>query len=93
MSQLTQDTEKNNNKNKLEQMSQDKLSQNVDETEMEQDNKEDSENECVICLDGKNDHVVVPCGHQCLCKDCGHTVKQCPICRVDIISVMKIFKC
>mmetsp|Transcript_23995 Transcript_23995/g.51017 ORF Transcript_23995/g.51017 Transcript_23995/m.51017 type:complete len:224 (+) Transcript_23995:282-953(+) len=29
---------------------------------------------CVICLENKADHVVIPCGHQCLCGDCAKKV-------------------
>ena len=29
---------------------------------------------CVICLENEADHVVIPCGHQCLCGDCAKKV-------------------
>jgi len=48
--------------------------------------------QCVICLEGdaetvkKSFPVLVPCGHQCVCKGCCKTLKsgsvfKCPICR------------
>lgn len=50
---------------------------------------------CVICLDGKPNHVLVPCGHLCLCQGCKSNYNQfnsiCPICRVKIQSIIKIF--
>lgn len=44
---------------------------------------------CVVCLDKPKDHVLVPCGHVCLCKTC--TVPKCPICRHAVRMKMKIF--
>ena len=39
--------------------------------------------ECVICLCVEHEVVVVPCGHYCMCKDCGDRLrdKKCPMCR------------
>lgn len=32
-------------------------------------------NSCVICMTKPSDHIVVPCGHQCVCEDCAKSVK------------------
>lgn len=54
--------------------------------------------ECVICLTQKKDHVFIPCGHQCLCGPCATRFKRqarhqiCPICRVRIREIMKVYK-
>jgi hypothetical protein len=40
-----------------------------------------SESNCVICLENPNTHALLPCGHQCLCKNCVlRNIKKCPIC-------------
>lgn len=45
---------------------------------------------CVICLEASRTHVVVPCGHLCLCERCA-VVKECPLCRASAQMVMKVF--
>jgi hypothetical protein len=48
---------------------------------------------CVICLEGERNHAIVPCGHVILCDECSrqHTLRHCPMCRVRIQSLLKIF--
>jgi len=52
---------------------------------------------CVVCLDARSDHVVVPCMHLCLCGDCAPFYKQqqgnlaCPKCRSKVETAMKVF--
>lgn len=54
---------------------------------------EGSDDSCIICWSGKATHVVVPCGHQAYCSDCvPKTLADCPICRVPMTSVIKLFK-
>lgn len=50
--------------------------------------------ECVTCMDKPATHVVLGCGHLCLCKDCTVTIMQgeyasqkCPYCRQDFHGV------
>ena len=50
--------------------------------------------ECVTCMDKPATHVVVGCGHICLCKDCTDTIMQgeyasqrCPYCRQEFHGV------
>ena len=31
---------------------------------------------CVICLDAAMDSIFYPCGHQCVCQDCGNQFMQ-----------------
>lgn len=48
---------------------------------------------CVICMDATSTHVVVPCGHVCLCETCAaldHD-RSCPFCRAEITSIIRIF--
>ena len=54
--------------------------------------REPSNDLCVICMDEKATHAIVPCGHQCLCLDCAGLVDKCPMCRVAKQSVIKIFR-
>jgi len=51
------------------------------------------EEACVICMIGKRSHVLIPCGHLCLCETCADRVKfdKCPICRTHISQVVKTF--
>jgi hypothetical protein len=53
--------------------------------------------DCSICQNNKSNYVIVPCGHVCLCQDCisnkAHEKIQnkCPICRIDISTITKLF--
>jgi len=48
---------------------------------------------CVVCLDNDATHAIVPCGHLCVCAECGDPTKlyNCPMCRGRIGQFMKIF--
>ena len=52
--------------------------------------------ECVICTDAVADHVLVPCGHKCVCPDCAELLniqsQPCPICRAEIRSAIKVYE-
>jgi len=52
--------------------------------------------ECVICTDNETTHIVIPCGHKCLCEECSKSfpmqMMKCPMCRVDIESVIRVFE-
>jgi hypothetical protein len=53
---------------------------------------------CAICLEGKIDHVFIPCGHMCSCEGCSNAIMnpgtvnayrkwggaECPICTKKI---------
>ena len=47
--------------------------------------------ECVVCLDAEATHVIVPCGHICLCADCTNDLKACPLCRMPLVQTMRIY--
>ena len=47
--------------------------------------------ECVVCLDAEATHVVVPCGHICLCGDCTQNLPHCPLCRTVVLQTMRVF--
>ena len=53
-------------------------------------NKDD---ECVICWNATATHVVVPCGHLCMCPDCvPKELNSCPVCRGPMAHVMKVYR-
>ena len=50
---------------------------------------------CAICMDGRSNHAMIPCGHVCTCSmACARTCgSNCPICRESIVAVYPIFIC
>ena len=58
------------------------------------DNEDDSKL-CIVCLDGDRDHIIIPCGHICVCKTCKKLYETdnatCPMCRVKVEKVIKTF--
>eukprot|EP01084_Bolivina_argentea_P116614 207170_1 len=59
------------------------------------DEENNKERKCIICLDGKSDHILIPCGHICVCIECKESYNDnnatCPICRGKVTSVIKTF--
>ena len=47
--------------------------------------------ECVVCLEAKMTHIVVPCGHYCLCEECAWGLTLCPMCRAPIKQTLRVF--
>ncbi|TMW63557.1 hypothetical protein Poli38472_002498 [Pythium oligandrum] len=62
----------------------------------DQDNESKGGGECVICFDGPQSAVCVPCGHNAICMDCAQellrSTKLCPVCRVQVREVVKIYR-
>ena len=53
---------------------------------------------CVVCLSKEIEWILVPCGHKCVCQDCGRIIKErdkkCPICKQEIIGALdKVIDC
>lgn len=52
--------------------------------------------ECVICFDGPQAAVCVPCGHNALCMTCAEeildTTCECPVCRHPIRELIKLYR-
>lgn len=51
---------------------------------------------CVVCWASPKTHAFVPCGHRCVCADCGNAVvaqahAACPLCRTVAEGVLQIF--
>jgi hypothetical protein len=56
----------------------------------------DEQSECAMCLDAPEDHIITPCGNQCVCGACAEKLKRvrspaCPICREPINATFKVF--
>jgi hypothetical protein len=54
------------------------------------------ESMCVMCLDAPMDHIIIPCGHQCVCGACAEALKReahpaCPLCREPIVITTKVY--
>ena len=51
---------------------------------------------CTICFDAPKDHILTPCGHQCVCGACAAKLRDtktaCPICRTAIRETLKVFR-
>ena len=50
--------------------------------------------ECVVCMDGVADHIILKCMHLCLCKKCVPGVLgqgKCPKCRAPAVDILKTF--
>ena len=49
---------------------------------------DDAEKECLVCLTEEKNTVIMPCGHMCVCLECGNGLVKakhtCPICRSNI---------
>jgi hypothetical protein len=57
---------------------------------------QDEETLCVLCMDAPKDHMIAPCGHQCVCEACAEKLKKarhalCPFCRTPINATFKVF--
>jgi hypothetical protein len=55
----------------------------------------EASHECVICMDQPKSHIIVPCGHQCVCQACAERLTEegetCPICRVAVTMIMAVY--
>ena len=47
--------------------------------------------ECVVCMDEEKTHVILPCGHYCVCAKCLATLTQCPVCRKEIQQTVRCY--
>ena len=59
--------------------------------------QDENDPNCVICLDKPKDSCFYPCGHQCLCFECGERFRKearhqvCPICRNRVKDIIKVY--
>ena len=52
---------------------------------------------CVICMDELKTHILIPCGHQCVCAACSDRLaesssRNCPVCRREVDLAVQVFK-
>jgi len=52
---------------------------------------------CVVCMDAPKLHIILPCGHQCVCEACAQQLTQttspsCPVCRTPIRETTRVYK-
>eukprot|EP00656_Telonema_subtile_P038781 TRINITY_DN4395_c0_g1_i5.p1 TRINITY_DN4395_c0_g1~~TRINITY_DN4395_c0_g1_i5.p1 ORF type:complete len:515 (-),score=99.07 TRINITY_DN4395_c0_g1_i5:211-1755(-) len=56
---------------------------------------EGADRECVVCVDESALYCLYPCGHQCVCEECGQMLLQgghvCPMCRFEIKDVVRVW--
>lgn len=53
---------------------------------------EDDSSLCVVCITNARSHVIIPCGHMCLCQDCMPAIcGSCPMCRGPATSIMRVY--
>eukprot|EP01084_Bolivina_argentea_P048212 88838_1 len=43
---------------------------NIDDEMEEREEENDDSKLCIVCLDGNRDHIIIPCGHICICDNC-----------------------
>lgn len=51
----------------------------------------ESNAECVICMDQKCALIFLDCGHVCCCDACSATLTLCPLCRAQILRKVKLY--
>lgn len=57
----------------------------------------DNSKMCVVCWDHAVSHVLIPCGHPCLCNFCANRQglaklkSKCPVCRTKIRNVIRLY--
>ncbi len=62
--------------------------------------------QCVVCLERPKTHIILPCGHKCLCAQCaadeyapeedgwsrvGKSKTVCPMCREPVAHVQRVW--
>jgi len=51
---------------------------------------------CVVCMDARKQHAMVPCMHMCVCSACAQRLldaqtPHCPVCRTPVESTTRVF--
>lgn len=58
------------------------------------DNTNEQNDSCVVCISDKPEIAILPCRHMCLCSACATILRQqsnkCPICRTQMETLVKI---
>lgn len=48
--------------------------------------------DCIICCENERDALYLPCRHNTACIKCSKNLKTCPICKIKIDEMIKIYK-
>ena len=46
---------------------------------------------CCVRLTTPSDHVLLPCGHLCLCNECVEDVDNCPLCKTEVDIKRRVY--
>jgi len=46
--------------------------------------------ECCVCMERKCDIIFLPCGHVCVCWNCGGSMTSCPLCRGQVTQKVRL---
>ena len=46
---------------------------------------------CVVCWDREKSHILIPCGHLCVCEADSRGIRACPLCRAKVSSAHRVF--
>lgn len=46
---------------------------------------------CTLCHVHEKNIVLVPCGHVCVCSECGDRIVRCPVCKIVITSILYLY--
>ena len=47
--------------------------------------------ECVVCMSAPASHAFVPCGHRCVCYECGCVLDECALCRAPAQHLLRVY--
>jgi hypothetical protein len=62
------------------------------ENKEHKEEKEEPQNDCIICCSEKSTHILLQCGHFCLCGTCANIIEICPICRAPVEKTIRVYK-
>ena len=51
-----------------------------------------SKGDCVICCENERDALYLPCKHNTACVKCSKNLRDCPICKLKIEDIIKIYR-
>jgi hypothetical protein len=48
--------------------------------------------DCIICCENERDALYLPCKHNTACLKCSKNLKDCPICKIRIEDLIRIYR-
>lgn len=71
-----------------------KKKQTISEEKKSEETKNEEKNEkiCIICEEKESTMALIPCGHASFCEGCSTSLKECPLCRKPVSSILRIFQ-